>query len=280
MSITPNEISRVKRYEGNTNFLYLDINGNPTIGYGHLVPDSVSAAALPFLLNAGNTAATPLQKQTEWTTIKSKPFGKTYPASYYSPFCTMHLQQSDIDNLLTSDLTSTEQQLSAFFSNYSQFPQPAKEGLVDMAYTQGVRGLSTGFPNFVAAVKILDWATAANECNRPQLAAARNLEVKNLFLSVAKPVTPTRPGPTGSQPGSGSTGTTHPPLAIRPWLDRIPVPSEPAPQRPETAQAAAAPPPHAIRCPADVHGIVAIVAMNSNISAAAITAITAIATRK
>jgi GH24 family phage-related lysozyme (muramidase) len=286
MSITPNEISRVKRYEGNVNYLYLDINGNPTIGYGHLVAKVSDAAALPFVLKAGGAVANTVQKQTEWTTIKSKPFGTTYPATYYAPFCTLLLQQADIDNQLSKDLAATEHQLGVYFTNYGKYPQPAKEGLVDMGFTQGVQGLASGFPNFVAAVKNMDWATAANECNRPQLAASRNLEVMNLFLSAVKPApTPTRPKPTPTHTGSGSTGAMHPSQRIPAWLSQIPVrqPGQPALRPPLPVYGAAGSMGKAgsagsvggfgIGC----QGIVAMVAMNSNVTVAAITAITAIA---
>ncbi len=236
------------------------------------MPSASAAAALPFLLNADNSTATTLQRQKEWTTIKSKPFGTSHPASFYEPFTTMHLQQADIDSLLAEDLAATEHQLSSSFSNYSQ---PAKEGLIDMAYTQGVHGLNTGFPNFAAAVRKLDWATAANECNRPQLDPARNSEVRNLFLSVAKPIPTPKPTPS-PHPGTGSTGAMHRPLvAVRHWLDRIPVP-EPAPREAETEPSTAS----ASAIPADPQAIVAIVAMNSNVSTIAITAIAGIATRK
>ena len=85
MAITPDEISRAKRYEGNVNHFYLDTNGNVTVGCGHLVATVSVATALTLVRKADGLPATTVEKQTEWTTIKAKPKGQ--PETFYAPFC-------------------------------------------------------------------------------------------------------------------------------------------------------------------------------------------------
>lgn len=261
MSITPDEISRIKRFEGSVDHLYLDITGHVTIGYGHLLQNQASAVALALLHKTDSNAATDAEKQTEWTTITAKSYGQRYAATYYDQFCKLSLQQADIDQLLTADLSDAERQISAHFAKYAEFPQAAKAGLVDMAFNLGATGLITGFPNFIAAVQKQDWATAADECNRPQLNANRNTEVKQLFLEAAKvakatnpPVLPT-PTPTPVPPlGTGSTGTI-----------RITSNSVPGFEKTSAGYRSGS------------QYIVDMVSMSSNVTTAAIEAITAIA---
>ncbi len=281
MSITPDEISRVKRFESNITHLYLDTTGHVTIGYGHLLANINNTVALPFVHKSDGAAANTVEKQTEWTTIKSKHFGQPYPATYYDQFCTLILNQPDIDTLLTNDLAVFEHQLGSLFPNYPKFPQSAKAGLVDMIFNLGMGTLRSVFTNFVAAVNRQDWATAANQCNRPQVSPQRNTEVKQLFLQAIAPPkpTPTHPSPTPTPtPGTGSMRHV---LDIANWPtvgseDQYTPPI--SAQQPVSAPATAATlPNYILRNGLGSQSIVAIVAISSNVTTAAITAITAIA---
>ena len=298
MAITPDEISRIKRYEGNRNHFYLDTGGQVTVGYGHLVANINSSVSLNLIRKTDGLPATTVEKQTEWTTIKSKPSGKQYPATYYDQFCNLTLQQSDIDKFLTVDLNSTENQLSSKFTNYSQYPQTAKAGLVDMGFNLGVQGIFNSFPTFAAAVQRQDWTTAANECNRPGLDPHRNTEVKQLFLQAVHPApthphpTPTHPHPTPTHPtpthphptpttGTGSTGSTFHIADVPHWLHNFPENQHNQPvssvQQTTPAISASALPANLTSNCTELQSIVAIVALSSNVTTAAITAITAIA---
>jgi GH24 family phage-related lysozyme (muramidase) len=166
--------------------MYLDTQGNVTIGIGHLIPSAAAARLLSLVTNEGNNAASSEAKAAEWTTIHDKPTG--HSASYYRQFTTLHIEQAEIDSLLLHDMETAESTLPNKFNGYSGFPASAKEGLIDMIFNIGAtRFNATKWPNFFAAVNANppDWTTAANESNRPQVSDDRNLEVRNLFLSAS-----------------------------------------------------------------------------------------------
>ena len=282
MAITPDEISRVQRYEGDknhqaVNHCYLDTKGNVTIAWGHKIGTAAAAASLPFIHKTDQKPATSQECQTEWTKIKAMVFGQNYSDTYYAASCTLLLKGPDMDALLKQDLTVFEQQLAHLFPGYAQFPQPAKAGLVDMIYTLGLSGLQSSFGNFIAAVKKQDWNTAANECHRlPPVPAARNTEVRQLFLQAVKPKPKPpapRPRPT---PGTGDTGSTGSPIPLHTMdvIKQLPITT--AMSGKEQATIAD----HLSGNYVGLQSIVAIVAISSNVTTAAITAITAIACNK
>lgn len=281
MSITPDEISRIKRFEGIINHFYLDIKGNVTIGYGHLVANINSSVLLDLIRKKDGLPATIVEKQTEWTTIKSKPFGKQFTADSYDQFCNLSLNQPDIDKLLANDLATTEHQLSANFTDYQHFPQSAKAGLIDMAFNLGIGTLMGKFSNFVASVKKQDWATAAIECNRTGIDPNRNIEVRQLFLQAVKPQ-PTHPTPPHPTPSTGSTGSMLNTFDVAHWLKQFPpsqfVQPSPLPIQPPTpvTPLETTLPQYMKSNYVESQSIVAIVAISANVTVAAITAITAI----
>ncbi len=66
--------------------------------------------------------------------------------------------------------------------------------LFDMIFNPGATKIVASFPNFNKALKASDWKKAVTESNRPDVNAARNSYVKQLFntvLVVAKPATST-----------------------------------------------------------------------------------------
>lgn len=276
MAITSEELKRIKQFEGVVQHFYLDTTGHVTVGYGHMVPDVSAAAALNLLTNNGGTPATIVDKQSEWTTIKSQTFGQKYGAKYYAKYCKLNMADGDINNLLSQDMASVESQLQSRFPGYQSFPQPAKEGLVDMGFNLGVGKLMSTFKLFVAAVNKQDWATAAKQCHRNGIQAARNQQVMDLFSQAAK----LKPTPSPSHAGTGTSGSTS--GGLRQMVKQLPafVPqqfmAQPVQQAPQTAVTPAVLQGYQGCDPIGSQSIVAIVALASNVSTAAITAITSI----
>jgi GH24 family phage-related lysozyme (muramidase) len=59
--------------------------------------------------------------------------------------------------------------------------------MLDMAFNLGVGALKNKWPKLNAAIDKLDWAAAADQCERPEANAIRNAAVKALFKSAATP---------------------------------------------------------------------------------------------
>ena len=63
------------------------------------------------------------------------------------------------------------------FPEFDTYPETAKMGLLDMAYTTGVEGIKNKFPNLTLAVRYRDWNFAADQSNRLQISSQRNQTV-------------------------------------------------------------------------------------------------------
>ncbi|MCY2967334.1 MAG: hypothetical protein NT069_27480 [Planctomycetota bacterium] len=189
MSIPPSVLERTKSpdFENNIFWMYLDTGGNVTVGAGHLIPNAAAtgAALLNFVDQGGNVAST-ANKQQEWNTIHDQDAGHT--AAYYQQFTTLHLEQVDIDVILLADMERAQGYLRTAFPDYDNFPQPAREGMLDMMFNMGPGKFTAAhWPNFFAAVNSAtpDWNKAANQSHRSGISSTRNSIVRQLFLDAA-----------------------------------------------------------------------------------------------
>ncbi|GLR26928.1 hypothetical protein [Limnobacter litoralis] len=82
--ISAYELSLLKQkciqYEDNVPWLYLDVNGNVTIGIGHLVANERLACGIDFSSN-NEKPATNDEITEAFKAIKKCQFGQNYPAS-------------------------------------------------------------------------------------------------------------------------------------------------------------------------------------------------------
>lgn len=81
---------------------------------------------------------------------------------------------------------------STSFPEIASYPETAKMGLLDMAYTLGVVGTKTGYPNFTHAVRQRNWKLAAIESHRPSVSPKpgvtpdRNKIIRQWFEQAAR----------------------------------------------------------------------------------------------
>lgn len=185
------EISKkLEEYEGRINHLYLDSVGQVTIGVGHWIPNKIQMSGL-VLYKSDQKPASTLEKENEFDTVAK--LSKGYKASWYKNHTTLVMKDHDINNLLSKHITSFYTELTNIYkkskgytADFDQFPLPVQKALFDMIFNLGATKLVNVFVNFDKAVKAADWKKAAQESNRPQVSAARNQYVKQLFLSAVK----------------------------------------------------------------------------------------------
>lgn len=118
---------QVAEHEGYRDYVYDDGSGNPTIGYGHLLPDSY--------------------KKFMWD-------GKD-PKTQHKPFSTQQLK-----DIFTQDLKEAEKGAKNNFSNWDTLPKPVQDGLTNMAFQLGEAGQSK-FKLMRKAVENNDFEEAA-----------------------------------------------------------------------------------------------------------------------
>jgi GH24 family phage-related lysozyme (muramidase) len=189
MAITQEMINRTKKWEQSVNYMYLDNNGNVTIGIGFKVATADDAVALKLDVAPTGKEADEKAKRAEWNAIHKMASG--HPADYYQQSTTLIMKQEDIDAGLPPRLQDIEDGVIRNFVGYSTYPIEVKEALVDMSYTLGITGILKNFPNFNASINSHDWHTASIQSKRteaPQpggVQPARNEDIRILLLTAA-----------------------------------------------------------------------------------------------
>jgi GH24 family phage-related lysozyme (muramidase) len=170
-------------WEGTLPHMYLDTAGLVTVGVGHMIPDSEAARGLNFVVRADGSAATPDQIAAEHVRISQQQKGLV--AQRYLPFTTLDMPDSAIQDLLSADIAYVEAGVRSKFTGYDDYPEPAQDALLDMAFNLGVDGLAGHFPRLRAAAEVRDWATCAAQCHRAGISEERNEKTQALFESAA-----------------------------------------------------------------------------------------------
>lgn len=131
----------LKRNEGVHTKVYIDSEGNPTIGVG-------------FNLNRPDAEA------------KIKRLGTSKQALVNG---TSALLVSETEMLLDDDLTDVLQDLTTLFADFASLPEKAQLVLIDLRFNCGPAGLRT-FVNTLQAIKTAQWQDAAERLSLSQWA--------------------------------------------------------------------------------------------------------------
>jgi GH24 family phage-related lysozyme (muramidase) len=170
--------ARLRQHEGVVPHLYLDTLGLVTCGVGHMIPSPDAIAGIEMVRMDG-AAATPDEKVAEWHLVKVlKP---AMLPRYYEERTTLRMTPAAIDALQEADVASFQSSLAHLLPGFAQFPEPAQEALLDMAFQLGAGGLMSKFPHLALAVKAHDWRACADQCHRAGIQEWRNTATADLF---------------------------------------------------------------------------------------------------
>jgi GH24 family phage-related lysozyme (muramidase) len=169
-------LERLERFEGCVPYMYRCSGGAVTAGVGHALATAGDAAALSWELSGRSASAAEIA--ADFAKVSVAPSGLV--AVRYEPLTVCRLPETYLVGLASTDIGRFEGYLRKYFPQWSSFPEPAQEGLFDMAFNLGMGGLQK-FPRFLAGVEAGDWKTAANECDRLGISEERNQEIAGLF---------------------------------------------------------------------------------------------------
>lgn len=158
--------------------MYRCTGGEVTVGIGHAIQKP--SDALQFAWKVNGVAAAPAQVLTDYNAIAAAPVGLV--AAKYRPMTKCRIDDTQIDAINAADIRKFEEALRLELPAWDTLPEPAQVALFDMAFNLGIGGLFRKFPKMIAAVKALDWATAAAQCHRNGIQESRNEETAQLFL--------------------------------------------------------------------------------------------------
>jgi GH24 family phage-related lysozyme (muramidase) len=185
MAYLDDSLAHVEGFEGIVPWMYLDTRGFVTVGVGEMLANAARAQSLGFVdANSQPVGADVIL--AEYNRVSALSRGQV--SGFYRAPTSPVLPHPQIDSLLRDHLTFFDGQLNQRFSAYSNFPDPAKLGLLDMIFNLGVTGLFKGFPTFMGFVQNQDWANAATQCHRNGPNAERNDWTKQQFLDAAEAV--------------------------------------------------------------------------------------------
>lgn len=175
----------IGRWEGNVDHMYLDDQGNVTVGKGKLLSNAEGAMALPFRDRATGNRASADEISTEFDLIDAMEGSKKRLASYYAPFTHLYLPQSDIDRMVIDHMRRDFEDLLQQYADFGNLPVSAQIALWDMIYNLGPGGLED-FRLLRQAIRDGDWAEAARQSHREGPSEERNRFVFNLFMDAAE----------------------------------------------------------------------------------------------
>lgn len=160
-------------HEGYCTWPYLDTRGLMTTGIGNLIKTVASFVALPWRHMDDSRLATDAEKEAAWNAV-TRAFAPNKAARAYRSACDLRLTDDDVREL-TNERIETDflPGLRKLFADFDDMPEPAKRGIMDMAYNLGVHGLSK-FTHFVEDCRFGNWAAAAKHCRVSSSRESRN----------------------------------------------------------------------------------------------------------
>lgn len=159
-------LQQIEAFEARIPWMYLDPEGNVTVGVGLMLPDVAAAQALTFYTKGttANYAASVNAIAADYSRVKASSMG--FSADYYYWPNSCILDDADITALLRKVVVANDAELASHFPNYADFPDPAKLALLDMAYNLGPERLFSEYIRMGAAVGEQEWLQCAADCGR------------------------------------------------------------------------------------------------------------------
>ena len=188
-------LSFTEPLEGLVDYMYADVKGLVTIGFGNLIDPLDVALSLPFAKKADGTPATRDEITAEWTLIKDKDNKlhlRTKGHRACKPLTKLMLTRDAIDELCAKRLRNNEAILKkvSAFASFDDWPADAQLGLHSMAWAMGPAFAQQGrWPGFRKPCAAADFDTAAEECKMSEVGnpglIPRNRANVHLFKNAA-----------------------------------------------------------------------------------------------
>jgi hypothetical protein len=150
-------------WEGVVPWLYLDVAGLVTIGYGCLVDPLAIAVGLPFVRKLNGTAASRAEIAAEWLRVKADPLAAKAGHRSLEKSTELRLLDVDITSLLQRRVYANEGILATRFApHWDSWPADAQLAVHAWAWAVGVNAHKK-FPHMTRALQDRRFTDAANE---------------------------------------------------------------------------------------------------------------------
>lgn len=152
------------QFEGHTTFMYLDVRGLVTIGYGNLIDPFISP-----LLDWRDKAGLPVthsQVVDEWNRVKAMTDKAPLGGMVFRWYTQLRATETSIEALCDAQLESNYSTLRThWLPDLDSWPAAAQLALMSWAWANGANAFGTGgWPHFLQACKDKAWDVCATEC--------------------------------------------------------------------------------------------------------------------
>lgn len=179
--------------------LYLDTEGNVTVGVGHMIPNAASMADVSLYRTGELAPADSVEKRDEYIAIKNQPYGRDYPAHYYQTTAALFMRDDDISAQRDRHIQTFYWELKSYYTTANGFPSELDDmpeevqlALFDMVFNLGITKLRNQYILFNNALKAERWKDAAAQSNRLGIQPTRNQYVRTLLMAAAANKQPSR----------------------------------------------------------------------------------------
>ena len=154
-------------FEGAVTWMYLDVRGFVTTGYGNLIDDTASVCALPWRHSDG-TFANRDEVIAAWATVRGKrgqrdPHGVFWTdrgGGIFEQFTTLRLDAMGVDALVRGVMARNDEALKRRYPEWESWPACAQLACMSLAWACGVH---YDFPSMDRALANRDFAEASRE---------------------------------------------------------------------------------------------------------------------
>ncbi len=187
-------LQHLKAVEGFATHMYKDTANNVTVGIGLKLNNPTAANTLTFFERGTNKTAHQNHVVNAFNKVKNSKINPSGGAPAFKFVTNIEISAAEAVKRATDAMDDFLRLLagSTSFPEFASYPETAKMGLLDMAYTLGVVGTKTGYPDFTDAVRRRNWKLAALESHRPSVSPKpgvtpdRNKIVRQWFEQAAK----------------------------------------------------------------------------------------------
>jgi len=142
-----------RAFEGDLPFMYLDVKGLVTIGFGDLVDSQNAVRFLPFRHKRDGTPATQWEIANEWLKVKNAQSMMRLGGGAFAALTGLYLDDAGIQGVVAGRLALDEATLRRRFPAYDSWPADAQLGTLSCAWAAGA---GWACPKFTAAVNALE----------------------------------------------------------------------------------------------------------------------------
>ncbi len=152
-------VAMTRSFEGDTNFMYLDVLGYVTTGFGNMIDTPRAALALPWK-RPGGELATRDEVVSAWSVVRNRQDMRKAGGGHFASLTTLRLDADGVATLVARTIASNDVSLHRRYRDFADWPACARMACHGLAWACG-----TGyrFPAMDTALVAGDFLTAAEE---------------------------------------------------------------------------------------------------------------------